>query len=207
MEFKNHTMQIITAMTQHWVVIIAILAVAGIAIHYINILLHQKYQKIAGILVLPPIILGGLLLYLPTIWSHPSLFYCLLIGTLVIGYFADIIDDFGRNLWENKRVSIPLISGIAFGLTWATAALIYDWKSYEVKVIDVASQTRVEVYRYTHHTCSRSCGKNCTTFYSCPSYDYYDMVHNTELGYDFPAVIQGKDYVLGTGYAGHAGRP
>lgn len=207
MEFKNHALEIVITMAIHWSAIIAILAVAGFAIHYINVLLHQKYQKIAGILVLTPIILGGLVLYLPEIYSHRLLFICLLIGTLIIGYFTDIIDDFGRSIWENKKISLSVIGGIAFGLTWATAALIYDWKSYEVQVVEVSSQTRVEIYRYTYHTCSRSCGKNCTTTYPCPSYDYHHMVHKTELGYDFPPVIQGKDYQLGTGYAGRQDDP
>lgn len=207
MEFKSYASQIIITMVIHWTVIVAILASAGIAIHYINILLRQKYQKIAGILVLPPIILGGLIFYMPEILDHRLLFGCMLTTALIIGYFADIIDDFGRDIWSNKTVSLPIICGIAFGLTWATAALIYDWKSYEVKVIEVASQTRVEIYRYTYHTCTRSCGKKCTTTYPCPSYDYNRMVHKTELGYGFPDVHIGIDYELGTGYQGETDDP
>lgn len=184
-----------------WIYGILILLVISKTILIINQKIEkEKYQSLIGIIIMPIMVWASVNWYFEyqdKIWLDITL----VIAGITLGYFSYILDDLGVEVWNKRNLAIPLILGLAFGATWTLSAIFQEWQMLKGEIIEVASQHRTERYVWTYHQCSSTDSDGNTTYYDCPSYDYEEMEEKTDLGYDFPDMIEGEDYYRGSGYA------
>lgn len=181
-----------------------ILVVVGLLVHLINIgLVNKTQQKIVGLISVPMISFLLVWLFKPEILDNSYLAITIGIVFLVVGFFADILDDIARDIFNGNPVPIAIVLGLAWGITWITSSFVFDWKYIEGEVVDVASVSRVEIYRYKTKICTgeKSCGEDCTETYTydCSGYEYYNYLQKINLSFDYSEMIEGTDYVLGYG--------
>ncbi len=160
---------------------------------------NKRLCSIVGIVVIPLLFVGGVgIRFGFGVWPVSIA----VVFGLIIGWFSYVIDELLLDAWENRETTVPLGLGIVMA-TYMTAMLFaHVWLEGDMYVARKACVNRVVVERYTQNTHVDDKGNVSYSY----DWEYESHADRSSEGWELPAIIEGQDYVLGTGALGETDR-
>lgn len=160
---------------------------------------NERLCSLVGIVLIPLLFVGGVGIKFG--FGFWPIAIAVVLGA-VVGWFSYVIDELLLDAWENRETTVPIGIGLVMAAYMTAMLFAHVWLEGDMYVTRKACVHRVVVERYTEHVHVDEEGEISYTY----SWDYRSHVDRLSEGWELPAIIEGRDYFLGTGALGRTDR-